>query len=65
MAAYKRNIPSIADTLRPTDPIYKVCQMPQLMYVKAQNYGLKQLYARLKDVTGSARFGSAWSNPRY
>ena len=50
MGLHKRNIPSIADTLRPTGPIYKVCQMPQLMYVKAQNYGLKQLYARLKDV---------------
>ncbi len=50
MGLHKRNIPSIADTLKPTDPIYKVIHSPQLMYVKAQNYGLKQLYARLKDV---------------
>lgn len=50
MALHQRNIPSIVDTLKPTDPIYKVIHSPQLMYVKAQNYGLKILYARLKDI---------------
>jgi len=55
MGAWKQKLPSIVDTLKPTDPLYIACRQPQLMYVRVQNYGLAKLYDRLKNKKHSRR----------
>lgn len=42
-----KGIQSIVNELHKDSPLLTACKQPQLMFVPHQNYGLKQLYARL------------------
>jgi len=41
--------PSITEALDKNSPIFQIMKEPQLMHVKVQNYGLKQLFKRLSE----------------
>ena len=50
MVKHVKHIPPIEDTITKDGPIMKVLAMPQLMYVKHTDYGLKKLYKRLNNL---------------